>query len=558
MQTVSSTFISNLTGPTQTVNYGILISWLETINTSYEFFTIGTSIIGGPDVIKGGGTEVTFLDRYQYTDYTDYGMSIDIKRSIGQYPYGTIMAQAEVKLDNSQLTFMPEHDPVIGNYILPNRPLKLSTGLSGELIQMFAGFTAPPINNVNDRETVLTAYDGMDYLNLTTSSGSGPIASANNGCYVNEYAHVIIGDLLAEAGFATNQYILEQSLQQPIGYFSPINFMGGTNTNGNEGSIGYIISALCEAESGIFFFDENGIAHFWNRQHIPDNKTVAWSFDYSQTIGGNNTGIINYNIENTPVINSVQVQSTPRSVASKQQVWQLSGSILIPAGSTTLVSADFSDTSGSMPVTELDTPVYYNSANPATSNYSVNINSDGSSPTDVNSYVTVSSVVLKGSNASITFSNTYSIPIYITSMSLYGTPAKVTQTVNQTFTNPTSIALYGINPANNGQPLQIMNNLVQDNDTAFSIAYQLVTDYAVPLQRMSLEVLAAPQLQFGDYITATLDDTGQTLNYTIVGIEFSQTKDDPFKQVVEVEVKNMVTYFTIGTSLIGSTDCIAP
>src|SRR6185312_3603831 len=102
-----------------------------------------------------------------------------------------------------------------------------------------------------------------------------------------------------------------------------------------------------------------------------------------------------------------------------------------------------------------------------------------------------------------------------------------------------------INPANNGQPLVIQNDLIQDNDTAHSIAYQLVTDYNAPLQRMQLEVMAVPQLQFGDYVTVTLNDISKTKAYTVVGIAFSQTRDDPLRQVIEVEVKQMVTYFTI-------------
>ena len=558
MQTVSSNFVTNETSATQTVDYGILISWTEQINSSYEFFTIGTSIIGGPDVIKGGGSEVTFLDRYQYSDYTEYGLSIDIKNSIGQYPYGTIMRQAEVKLDNTQLTFMPGHDPTIGAYILPNRPVKLSTGLSGEMITMFAGYSTAPINQVSERETKLTCYDGMGYLNMTVSTGSGPLAQQNNGVYVNAYAQDIIADLLTEAGFASTDYVLEQSLQQPIGYLSPINFETGTNVNGNIGSIGYIISALCEAEMGIFFFDENGTAHFWNRQHIVDNKTVQWSFDYSESLGGNNTGIISYNIENTEVINNVQVQANPRTVVANQQVWQLAQPVSIPANGTAVISADFSDNSGSLPVTTLDTPILYNPSNAVSSSFECNLNSDGSATQNVGSSLSCTSVVLSGSNAKLTFTNTYQLPIWVTAMVLYGTPAKVLQTINQTYTNPSSIALYGINPANNGEPLQIQNNLIQDPLTANSIAYQLVNDYSTPLQRMSLEVMAAPQLQFGDYITVLLNDINQTLNYTIVGIEFSQTRQDPFKQVIEAEVKQMITYFTIGTSVVGGTDQIAP
>lgn len=567
MQTVSSTFTANTTAPNQFPTYGILISWLETINPSYGFFTIGTSTIGGPDVIKGGGNEATFLDRYQYTDYSDYGISFSVSRSLGQYPYGTIMAQAEVKLVNTDLTFMPGHDPTIGHYILPNRPIKLSEGFASDAngtgredIMIFAGYSTAPVNDVNNRETKLVAYDGMNYLNMTPSTGSGPIASANGGVYVNQYTHVIIQDLLQEAGFSSNDFVIEQSLQQPIGYLSPINFQGGTNINGNQGSIGYIIAALCEAEMAIAFFDENGQFHFWNRQHIPDNTTVQWKFDYSETIGGgNNTGIINYSIENTPVINDVVVIASPRAIQTKQEIWQLTSPVQVPAGSTIVVSADFNDTDGAMPVTSVDTPVYYAAASTSdASNYDANLNEDDSDTSDVHGYISVTSTKLSGSNYQVTFNNSYSQPIWITSLNLYGTPAKVTEVINQEFKNQSSIDLYGINPSNNGQPLQIQNDLIQDPDTAYSIAYQLVTDYNAPLQRLVVDVMAVPHIQFGDYVQVTIDDTGQVLNYTVVGKTDSFDKDNPMAQQLELEVKQMVSYFTIGVSTINGTDVIAP
>lgn len=548
MQTVSSTFTTNTSAASQYVDYGLLIAWTEQINPSYAFFTIGTSTIGGPDFIPGTGSVATFLDRYQYTDYSSYALSLDISRNIGQYPYGTIMAQCEVKLDNTSFLFMPGYDATIGAYILPNRPLKLSTGFSGELINMFSGYSTAPRNDVNNRETILSGYDGMNYLNLFPSQGAGTIAAANGGAYINQYAHTIIADLLGEAGFSSSQYVIEQSLQKPIGYLSPRNFQGGTNVNGNPGSIGYIIAALCEAESAIAFFDENGVFHFWNRQHIPNNTASQWTFDY--------TKIINYAIENTPVINDIVVRANPRVVQAKQNIWQLTTPVLIPAGSTAIITADFADENGALPATSVDTPAYYTGA--TSSSYATNLNSDGSSTVDVHSYISVTGTSLIGSSYQMTFQNTYTQPIYITSLSLNGTPAKVTQFINQEFKNQTSINLYGINPANNGQPLVIENDLIQDNDTAHSIAYQLVTDYNAPLQRMQLEVMAVPQLQFGDYVTVTLNDVSQTKSYTVVGVAFSQTRDDPLRQIVEVEVKQMVTYFTIGTSHIGGTDQIAP
>jgi|GEM_PF-734488 len=564
MQAVSSTFQANTVAANQYPTYAILISWLETINTSYSFFTIGTSKIGGPDVIKGSGSSVTFLDRYQYTDYSQYGVSVDVNQALGQYPYGTLMAMCTIKLENTSQIFTQGNDPTIGNYILPNRPVKFTVGFASDIngssredIAMFAGYSTAPDNDILNRDTTLICYDGMNYLNNTPSAGGGPLAAANGGVYVNTYAHLIIADLMQEAGFSSSQYVIEQSLQQPIGFLAPINFQGGTNTGGNQGSIGYIISALCEAELGIAFFDEAGIFHFWNRQHIPNNQTVQWKFDYNETLGGgNNTGIVDYSIENTPVINDVVVVANPRAVQAKQEVWQLTQPFLIPAGSTAQLSVDFTDADGALPVTSVDTPVYYTSA--TSSNYSTNLNQDGSSTLDVHGNISITGTTLKGSNYLITFQNTYSQPVYVTSLNLYGTPAKVTMQINQEFSDATSIGLYGANPANNGLPIKIANDLIQDPNTANSIAYQLVTDYKIPQQRIVAEVMSVPQIQFGDFTQMTLSDISQTKNYTVVGKSFTLSKEEPFQQKLEMEVKQMVSYFTIGTSLIGGTDQIAP
>lgn len=564
MQTVSSTFQANTVAANQYPTYAILISWLETINTSYSFFTIGTSKIGGPDVIKGTGSSVTFLDRYQYTDYSQYGVSVDINQALGQYPYGTIMALCTIKLENTSQIFTPGSDPTIGNYILPNRPVKFTAGFASDIngtsredIPMFAGYSTTPDNDILNRDTTLTCYDGMNYLNNTPSNGAGPLAAASGGVYINTYTHLIIADLLAEAGFSSSQYVVEQSLQQPIGFLAPINFQGGTNTGGNQGSIGYIIAALCEAELGLAFFDEAGIFHFWNRQHIPNNQTVQWKFDYSETAGGgNNTGIVDYSIENTPVINDVIVVANPRAVQAKQEVWQLTQPFLVPAGSTAQLSVDFTDNDGPLPVTSVDTPIYYTAA--TSSNYATNLNQDGSSTLDVHGSISITGTALKGSNYLVTFQNTYSQPIYITSLNIYGTPAKVTMRINQEFSDATSIGLYGANPANNGLPIQIENDLIQDPNTANSIAYQLVTDYRVPQQRIVAEVMSVPHLQFGDFVQVTLSDISQTKNYTVVGKSFTISKEEPFQQKLEMEVKQLVSYFTIGTSLIGGTDQIAP
>jgi hypothetical protein len=303
MQTVSSAFLASSTGSLSKINYGVLISFAKTLNTSVHFWTIGTSTIGGPDMILGANGIPAFMDIFQYIDYSDYATAWTVTRDLGQYPYGIVGAQATVQLDNTSLLFLPNFDATIGSYITLGRPIKISAGFGTESINVFTGYTTMPINDVQNRLFSTNAYDMMDYLNNYKSTTT-PIQ-------VNVYADAIIASLLAEVGLTSSQYVLEQSLQQPIGFYSPYNL-----------KIGDIIQALCEAEQALFFFDENGIAHFWNRQHIPNNNTVQYSFD--------ETTMTNVQPADSPVINDVIVTANPRSVQAKQKVWEMTSATLVP------------------------------------------------------------------------------------------------------------------------------------------------------------------------------------------------------------------------------------
>jgi hypothetical protein len=697
-------------------SYGAQISFTKTINSSSSFWTIGTSTIGGPAMIMGPSGVPAFLDIFQYVDYSDYAMSWSVQKNIGQFPYGSFGAEGDLQLDNTSLLFLPNFDPTIGAYITVGRPVKLSAGYNGETMNLFTGTCTQPLNDVQNRTFTLQSFDGVDFLNTYTSVTT-PIQ-------VNVYADQIIAALLSEVGFGSSQYVAEQSLQQPIGFFAPYGLL-----------VGDIIQALCEAEQALFFFDENGIAHFWNRQHIANNLTSVWDFDeYS---------MINVQPEETPIYNDVQIQANPRSVQAKQLVWQQDSATLIPASSTSItytnlitnpnfetnvtgwtavgtgtaiaqnlvtyynglasmeitggtsappiakytytyvsgqsytayalvkgtagqtvkfycsagslsssattlsgnwdtiqwtftptttsgdleiqgntnaailyvdtvmlqtqnisttyfdgntpysqtqvfiwngtpnassstavsvgnvtISADFEDEDGALPVTSVDNPVYYTvSSLGSASNYTANFNEDGSGA-DAGGYVFItgesltnsasSAAQLNGSNYQITFLNSATVPVYITGFGLYGTPAKVTYTINTEYSDPASVALYGTNPANNGQPLLIQNDLIQSPSTANSNAYQLVNDFAQPYQRLTADIFPVPQLQIGDTVTVTINDSNQTLYYTIVGISISSDSSTLLAQTLELEVRNLTKYFQVNVSQIGGTDQIAP
>jgi hypothetical protein len=531
VQTVSAAFTAAETANYAGIQVGAQVAWSETINGTYNFFTIGTSTIGGPDFIPASMAAPTLFDKYQYTDESNYVLGYSITRSIGQYPYGVICANATLTLDNTSLRFAPGYDGTIGSYVaLSGRPIKVSTGFVGaETIQLFVGFGTGAQQSLADRSMTQNAYDGMNYL-ATYKSTTTPDQ-------VNQTWDQIVIALLQEAGFSSSQYVVEASTQAAIGYFSPYGQL-----------IGDILTMGCEAEQGIAFFDENGVFHFWNRNHIANISSPSWTFNYNS--------IVDWQTETTPVINDVLITANPRTVQALQLVWQMSSPVQVPAGGTYTVEADFSDASGPLPVTSVDTPTY-SATSTTDSYYSTNINSDGSGPA-ASSSISVSSHTLNGASYLVTFSNSGVQPVYVTALSLYGTPAKVTAAISQEYSSSTSILANGKNPANNGLLLEIDNDLIQSTSTAQSNAYILVNDYATPNVRITAQVFEVPQLQIGDLVTVTFDDSGSTQTYTIVGITLTWDPDSFITMNLELERKTLLKYFQINVSTIGGTDHISP
>ncbi len=529
-QPVSAAFVAAEQASGATFYIGAQVAWQETLNSTYQFFTIGTSVIGGPDFLPGTQTYPTMMDKYQYTDESAYILGYMVTRSLGQYPYGVITANASLTLDNTTMRYTPGYDPTIGQYVgLSGRPVKMTFGYTGaESIGLFAGYTSGPAQAIADRSVTQNMYDAMNYLNLYTST--------TTPTQVNVTADQIIIALLQEAGLTSEQYYVEQSTQGPIGYFSPYGML-----------IGDILTDVCEAEQGIAFFDENGLFNFWNRNHIANITSPTWTFDYNS--------IIDVQTEQTPVINSVEVTATPRAVQGTQLVWQLTSSFEVPPNGTYSLQVDFTDSYGDMPVTSLDTPTYQ--PNGATDSFfQTNSASDGSG-TPV-SGITVGSVTLNGTSATIVFNSLTSSPAYVTTLLLYGTPAIVTYQIDQTYSNSNSIFQNGNNPANNGLPLEISNDLIQTPSTALSNAYILVTDYATPNVRVIADVFEVPQLQIGDMVTINFNDSNTSGNYTLVGITETLDAQSGFSMELELEIKHLVHYFTINVSTVGGSDIIAP
>lgn len=539
--TVVSGYATNVAAAFRTVGFGVLIAW-QRVASTVGFFTIGSSTIGGGDIVKGSGSFVTFFDRFQFVDYSTYVMNWSVQRKLGQYPYGTIMAQADVVIDNTTNLFTPNKDATIGSGILPNRPIKISASIGTESLMQFTGYTGQPELSINDRKLTLHAFDAMDYImkaSITTSgTTTSGVSTTTSGYLVSVKADTILQYILSTLGFSSNQYVLDQGLQASYGY-----------VNLADRKYGDIINDVVLAEQALAFIDEGGIFRFWNRQHFITTSGVRqFDLDYSN--------IVSLDYENTPIINDVIVTAQPRSVQAKQKIWEQSGSKEIPPNSTVVIFADFQDDYGAMPVTAVDTPLYITAA--LTSSFNTNTATDGTGTSQAGQ-ISLVGVYLFGSTYKMTFQNTGTNSIFITSLALYGTPAKVTSQIEQRYLDAISIEAYGRNPSNNGDPITIANDYIQDSSTAYSLAYTLVKEYGSPRRRYQATIFPRPELQIGDWGRVTVPDANNEVkNMYIVGTQLMMQSKADMKQVLWLEERTPKSYFTIGTSLIAGADEIAP
>lgn len=527
MQTVTADFETAVAAPFKNIGASCLIAWAKTENGTFDWFTIGVSEIGGPDLIKGSGGSVAFFDKYQYDDETANLRDFKISRSMSNYPWGVIMATATVNLLNSSNRYTPGVDPDIGDYIINDRPIKLGVGVNGEFITMFTGYTERPKSSISSRLTTITAWDALKYL--SNKKSALPV-------FVDTPANEIIEALLDEQGFDSTQYSIEASLQQPIGYLDP-----------NDKIVTDIFKDLCEAEGALMFCDENGVIHWWNRLHLNTNSTSRWDFDY-----GNMTNI---DWDNSPIINDAIVVAKPFKQVAFNKLWESGQVYTIPPGGSLDIFADFRDDVGSYPVIDIDDPEDISSAD--TSYYQANYNEDGSG-SDASSVISLASSYLFGERYRMTFSNPTTQNIYLTKIALYGTPAKVQVVDSKEQLDQTSIDAYGINPDNQGEIVEIDNNYIQDAATANALAYIYVQLFKDPLRRLKCTVFGVPHLQIGDFVTVDEETSGDSLTMVVVGDTISVGQNGSLSQDLDLEERTVYEYFTIGVSTIGGSDYLAP
>lgn len=533
MQSVSADWANKVNQGMRRIGYGVLVAWMRTAASGVNFFTINQSTIGGGDIIKSGGSYVAFFDKYQFDDVTPFVTSITVKKKMGQYPYGLFIGESDIELDNTTKKFLPGYDTTIGSGILPNRPVKVTIGIEDEYLKLFTGYTSQPVVSLNNRVVNMHAFDAMNFISGYTSTISGG--------FINAPFQNVVASGLAEMGFSSSQYILDKSLQQNIGYLPT-----------NNRKWGDIFRDGCEAEQAMLFVGEDGIVRLWNRQHFLTGSGVAlFQLSYSN--------ISDIQVEATGIINDVEVISKPRTVGSSQRVWASTTTYEILGGADLDVFCDFTDDYGELPVTTVQIPGPYTTYSGSASKFQANADADGLG-TDRTSSVSVIDAYNFGNTYKLTFRNAFTSSVHITDLQIFGTPARVREKISERVTDATSIEIFGRNPSNNGEPLVIENNLIQDKDTAKSLAYTLVEENKWPRRRFICPLVRGsnPAIQIGDVGQILIEDTGELKTVYVTGYTHVINREGLYQQALEVEEKAIKSYFTINQSAIGGSDSIAP
>jgi hypothetical protein len=527
---VSLDFIAAAEASVNDVSFDMLVSWLKNYDDTATFFELDVSTLDGPDFLKGPGDDVTFFDRYDYESEKDNVLSWDISRKTSLFPYGMFMAQSNVVLDNTSKKYLPGYDPVIGDYIKPRRPIRIYAGFDGENVQQFGGFSDIPKNTLGARTTTLNAVDVMDYFDT---------AETAIGYFEDEYWHDIVEALLLEQGFTADQFNLEQSTQPKIG-FMPTSGM----------TLAEIFRKGCEAEQGTMFCDELGIIQLWNRFHYQYSGSPVKSMSYDN--------VIDVDYVDTPIINNVKVTALPRAVSALQKIWQSSSSTEVPANGSVIVSIQFKDDFGNLPVTAAHTPVFISDQDDDNkSYYNCNTESNGSGAVN-DTEISVTDFSLVGDVAFVEFTNTDSIPMFITDLQIYGTPAKVTSEIVQEYRNQQSIDDYGMNPGNNGKVIEIKNDWIQNRGTAYAIAFTMVEEYKEGNQQLLVKPFADPSIMYGDPVEMTIDEVDDDpRSCIVVGTKLKSGLSKLLEQELTLDQRNLYNYFTLDSSDLDGGDVLA-
>jgi len=514
-QTVSAAFTAEETDSVRNIAHNLLVSWKKEDTLGNRTFTIGVSTIGGNDVIGINPGALGGPGNYKYFDESDYVMGLAWERSLNIPLGGLSVAAGEAELDNTSGRFLPNY--MAGNSelftaMLPRRPFIINAGFEVDgipnVIPQFAGVTSG-IPRIDDRNRTVS-IDGFDYANFF-----GKRFVDQTVMFTGQTTDQIIERLFVNQGMSTAQYELDTGLNTiPFGYFE----------KGDK--LSDVIHELVEAENGHIFQDEEGVFHFWNRQHwsLPPYTNVQRIIATSQVINAESP-------QDDHLINVVEVKSKRYAKQPSQQLFKLAVPLEISAGGQAEIFVNFDN-----PIIQLETVEFYQG----------NTLEDGTG-TDISSSISVHSVDTFTNAAKIVFVSGSASDGFITQLSLYGRSAKPVADIYVRSKDDSSLTAY------EEHPRVVENKYIQDPTWAASLSQLLLSQYSDPEKLQKITVRALPELQFGDLIS------WRGLDWRVYGVKSVLNPRAGFVQELLISQSNSstVSYFTIGVSTIGSEDIIA-
>lgn len=478
-ESIWTPFASMCTATVRPLKARCLVAWTRQ-QTVASYAIIGSSVIGGTDIVQGVGDNVlNNADLYSYFDETARIIRLEYERHLIEPLGGAAIAMATVVLDNTDLRFTPDYNATIGTALKPNRPIKLFIGFEignqEVTIPIIEALSLQPREDKVNRTVTINANDFITYLDGIPQETS---------IYIDDRSSDIIADILARAGIGSSNYRIDEGL-------NTIGFAGF----GVGDFAGESIRKLCEAEEGIFYQDEQGIFRFENRikSASAPYTQIQWTIepdDILEWMGD----------ENSRIINHMQVTGKPRTLKGEVEIWRDGKEELIAPGQTLVITAQFND------------PVATIAAPEEGLDYQAFDDPDGAG-SDISASVDVT-VEAFTTTAQITITNNHPTQVaHMWYLKLRGTPATADYEISEVYKDEGSIGTY------NEQVQKISNDFIQNSAFAKDIAQNIVNRYKDPTNILKLKVRGVPQLQLRDKIRVKDMDLNTYKNYRLIGIQ---------------------------------------
>lgn len=543
MQTTTDQFRSLATSEMRPLSWSLRISFDRSFSDTVTFFTLDTSILDGPDLLAPNDSDVIQeWDKYEYTDYSNRVISMEWQNQ-QDVPFSVNLAMADIVLDNHDDYFTPgassttdtvddeDDEPIldeggseitseasagIGEFILPNRPVKIAAGFGGENIQVFVGLTEKM--PVVDYKNKTVSFHCVDFLSAIFNR---PLDESS--IYVNKKTDYILTQLFTDAGLTSAQMDIAPGFNLvPFAYFEKGRLLGD------------VVRELMEAELGSLYMSELGVITFRSRNLIeaPD----VYFFDKSNTVDAITSG-------QDDIINVVQVNAPVRQVQELQPVYLLSSPVYLEALSTVTIWADFSD-----PVVSVNDPS--NGFNSNNSYFIATVSEEQDSAT-VDSDIAVDSSDLFANSYKLVLENNNAFAVYISTMELWGQPAKVTTNISLRDQDDDSVAKY------DERVLTVDNEYLQSASQAQTLAAVVLDYYAEFGSTVEMNVKGSPALQLADNVLLSLGPTTGSHEITkSVNKLFIRGSGASYEQRLTVKRITRRSFFVLNVSLLDGTDVL--